>query len=116
TVVFLESLTTAISTGTAKFSVAVLDTMDAVYGLTQIGNCEIKCRWHELCLLSGREAIFDAVAVFVTTMGRMKYVRPLYRAWRKCSKEGERRARETFEGARGFYHPICVAMVEKDFA
>ncbi|KAJ3064769.1 Leukotriene A-4 hydrolase [Podochytrium sp. JEL0797] len=115
TVVFLELLMTQTASGT-KFSIPVLDTMDAVYEFTGVKNCEIKCRWQELCLASGREVIFPHVVEFVTTMGRMKYVRPLYRGLKKCSAKGEKLARETFAKNKGFYHPICAQMVEKDLA
>ncbi|ORY43806.1 leukotriene A4 hydrolase [Rhizoclosmatium globosum] len=114
TVVFLETLLTESSS--TKFSVAVLDTMDSVYKLTQVRNCEIRCRWQELCLASGREAIFPEVVEFVTTMGRMKYVRTLYRALRKCSAAGEQLAKATFVKHKAFYHPICAQMVERDLA
>ncbi|KAI9345247.1 hypothetical protein BDR26DRAFT_856601 [Obelidium mucronatum] len=117
TVVFLETLMTeASSANGVKFSIAVLDTMDSVYKFTVGRNCEIRCRWQELCLASGREVIFPEVVDFVTTMGRMKYVRPLYRALKKCSTAGEKLARETFLKHKGFYHPICAQMVERDLA
>ncbi|KAJ3409863.1 hypothetical protein HDU80_008933 [Chytriomyces hyalinus] len=112
--VFLETLQTA--AGIEKFSVQVLDAMDSVYNLTKVRNCEIRSRWQELNLACGREEIFPEVVDLITTMGRMKYVRPLYRALRKCSPAGEKLARETFSKHKGFYHPICTAMVEKDLA
>lgn len=46
------------------------------------------------------------------TVGRMKFVRPLYRALMKVDRK---LAEETFEKNRNFYHPICRGMVEKDF-
>ncbi|KAI8616940.1 peptidase family M1-domain-containing protein [Chytriomyces sp. MP71] len=112
--VFLETLQTAAAE--EKLPVAVLDEMDALYGLTAVRNCEIRSRWLELNLACGRESVFPEVVDLVTTMGRMKYVRPLYRALRKCSPGGEELARATFAKHKGFYHPICAQMVEKDLA
>ncbi len=44
-------------------------------------------------------------------VGRMKYVRPGYRALNKVDRQ---LALDTFEKHKDFYHPICRGMVEKD--
>jgi leukotriene-A4 hydrolase len=87
--------------------------MESVYKFTSSGNCEIRHRWQMVNLAAEREVIFPEVVAFVTTMGRMKYVRPLYRALFK-TKNGKTLAQETFKKHKSFYHPICAAMVEKD--
>ncbi|KAJ1565400.1 Leukotriene A-4 hydrolase, partial [Cladochytrium tenue] len=73
-VVFLEQLLDR-----DPFPVVTLDAMEEIYGLVGLRNCEVRCRWDQLCLRADRDAIFADVVDFVTTMGRMKYVRPLYR-------------------------------------
>ncbi|KAJ1567804.1 Leukotriene A-4 hydrolase, partial [Cladochytrium tenue] len=74
-VVFLEQLLDR-----DPFPVVTLDAMEEIYGLVGLRNCEVRCRWDQLCLRADRDAIFADVVNFVTTMGRMKYVRPLYRS------------------------------------
>lgn len=81
--------------------------------MSTINNAEIKFRWLCLCLDSNFEPIFKSVVVFVTSVGRMKYVRPLYRSLNKCPN-GAVLAKETFSTNKGFYHPICGSMVAKD--
>ena len=76
-------------------------------------NAEIMFRWQCLCLQSEYEVIFPYVVSFITSAGRMKYVRPLYRALNKC-KHGAELAKETFIAHKAFYHPICGQMVAKD--
>ena len=43
-------------------------------------------------------------------VGRMKFVRPLYKGLIKVDRG---LAEKTFEQNKDFYHPICRAMVEK---
>ena len=52
---------------------------------------------------------------FVTCQGRMKFVRPLYRALRDspCANAKETAVRTFIENA-DFYHPICRKMVASD--
>ena len=57
----------------------MLAVMEKVYGLKGSRNCEVKTRWLLVCLEGGRVDVFGEVVEFVTKMGRMKYVRPLYR-------------------------------------
>ncbi|KAJ3410980.1 Leukotriene A-4 hydrolase [Chytridiales sp. JEL 0842] len=109
TVVFLESLLSR-----PPLPISVLDSMESIYNLTTSRNCEIRHRWQMLNLQSNRESIFPEVVQFVTTMGRMKYVRTLYRALFKCGDKGKELARKTFKEYKSFYHPICATMVEKD--
>eukprot|EP00123_Amoebidium_parasiticum_P017081 comp23704_c0_seq1/m.40741 comp23704_c0_seq1/g.40741 ORF comp23704_c0_seq1/g.40741 comp23704_c0_seq1/m.40741 type:complete len:622 (-) comp23704_c0_seq1:650-2515(-) len=92
----------------------VLSEMDKMYGFTASENAEIKCAWHSLCLKSNYEPIFPHVVAFVTSQGRMKYVRPLYRALYGAGIKGRQLAVETFQKFQGMYHPIAQAMVAKD--
>ncbi|KAI9207265.1 peptidase family M1-domain-containing protein [Polychytrium aggregatum] len=108
TVVFLEKLLEL-----TPLPHKLLAEMDKVYSLTSVRNAEIRFRWQWLCLKADYEAIFPAVAAFLVEAGRMKYVRPLYRAWDKTTNGGPL-ARKTFLDNRSFYHPICAAMVAKD--
>ncbi|KAI9002648.1 peptidase family M1-domain-containing protein [Gaertneriomyces semiglobifer] len=95
------------------FSHSALKAMDASYALSQTGNAEIQFRWQMLCLQADYDAIFAGVTKFLSEVGRMKFVRPLYRALNKC-KDGKELAKKTFLENRNFYHPICASMVAKD--
>lgn len=98
----------------APVSLEILSRMDTLYQLSSSNNAEIKFKWQSLCLASGKTDIFPHVVKFITSAGRMKYVRPLYRALSGISDEGKTLARKTFLEHRSFYHPICDAMVSKD--
>jgi leukotriene-A4 hydrolase len=99
----------------APVSLEILAKMDQVYSLTGNNNAEVKFKWQCLCLASGKTDIFPHVVKFITSAGRMKYVRPLYRALHSFpGSEGKSLAKNTFLENRDFYHPICEAMVAKD--
>jgi leukotriene-A4 hydrolase len=54
---------------------------------------------------------YQGVADLLGEVGRMKFVRPLFKSLNKVDRE---LALKTFEKNRNFYHPICRQMVEKD--
>ncbi len=63
--------------------------------------------------ITGDGAILGQTAEFLKEQGRMKYLRPLYRALFK-SKIGKELALKTFQEARAGYHPIAAKMVASD--
>ncbi len=78
------------------FDLSFLQEMDAAYGLSKCQNAEIKFRWQLLCLRSNAPWIVPYVIDFITSQGRMKFVRPLYRAL-GSSAVGGILARKVFE-------------------
>lgn len=62
---------------------------------------------------AGDVAAFPLTAAFLKEQGRMKYIRPLYKALFKSS-EGRPVALQTFSEARSGYHPIAAKMVASD--
>lgn len=56
-------------------------------------------RWQTLCLHSECPFILPYVVDFITSQGRMKFVRPLYRTLRR-SEIGKTVAVETFEAKK----------------
>ncbi|KAI1316324.1 Leukotriene A-4 hydrolase [Mortierella claussenii] len=74
TVVFLEKMTDL-----EPLSHGHLELMDELYQLTPVKNAEIRLRWHLLCLKAHYVKMYPEVVDFASTMGRMKFARPLYR-------------------------------------
>jgi len=96
-------------------SVAKLNEMDRLYGLTKSKNCELRFRWCTLCLRCGADFILDTVVEMLSTQGRMKYTRPLYRDLASFNQgAGKSLALKTFNKNRKFYHPICRKMLAQD--
>jgi hypothetical protein len=73
-IMFLEKLLLK-----APLPIPVVEAMDALYGMSAIKNAEIRFRWEWICLSAEWETIFPDVVDFITSVGRMKFVRPLYR-------------------------------------
>lgn len=109
--VFLETL------NNAEFALppSLLEAMDQAYGLTSSTNAEVKFRWCMLCIGSEVGWIVPHAVALATSQGRMKFVRPLYRALR-ASDIGAQVAIDTFATYADMYHPIAKKMIQADFA
>ena len=78
-------------------------------------NAEVNFGYFMVVLLHGKvieEDVKNALINFLGKFGRMKYLRPLYRALYVRDKET---ALSTFEKWKSSYHPIAVRLIELDF-
>ncbi|KAI1623006.1 leukotriene-A4 hydrolase [Exophiala viscosa] len=85
--------------------------MGDVYSLKQTKNVEVSARYYQIAMASKDDSIKSLVAEILGQVGRMKFVRPLYRGLIKLDYE---LAVDTFEKNKDFYHPICRGMVAKE--
>lgn len=106
-VVFLERIQLFKTPLTAKQSQA----MGKAYSLTSSRNVELISRYLGIALTAKDETAYQPAADLLGKVGRMKFVRPLYR---KLNAVDRKLALKTFEKHKDFYHPICKAQVEKD--
>ncbi|KAJ9651919.1 Leucyl aminopeptidase yscIV [Neophaeococcomyces mojaviensis] len=105
-VVFLEQILafeTPLPTESAKY-------LGTMYSLRETQNVEVSSRYYQVALTSGDASIKGYVTDLLGKVGRMKFVRPLYRCLIIIDVD---LAIETFEKNKDFYHPICRAMVVK---
>jgi leukotriene-A4 hydrolase len=93
--------------------VSTLAAMNKQYGFAESRNSEILFRYCQLAVAAEDESILPTVVRFITTQGRMKFVRPLYRSLFHSSM-GKKLAVKTFLANKDFYHPICSKMVATD--
>ncbi|GAA5829465.1 hypothetical protein JCM5353_001344 [Sporobolomyces roseus] len=105
-IVFLETLA-----GEESFekNQEAVKAMNEVYELLENRNPEIKLRWFLFSLKAGLYA--KEAAAFVRTVGRLKYVRPIYRAIFKIEPD---LAKKTFLESKQLLHPIARTMVSRD--
>lgn len=85
--------------------------MGKAYSLVGSRNVELSSRYLGIALTAKDTTAYQPAADLLGKVGRMKFVRPLYR---KLNKVDRQLALETFEKNKDFYHPICRAQVEKD--
>ncbi|MGW6281735.1 M1 family metallopeptidase [Kribbella sp. NPDC055071] len=88
----------------------LLQQLDRAFGLTGTANGEIARRWYQIVAASSYEAAYAELAEFLTKVGRMKLVLPVYRALAGTDRAF---AAEVFAKARPGYHPITTAAVQK---
>lgn len=94
--IFLEKLISFSDQESIVIPSSTLQSIDSLYSFGESNNAEIKFRWQKLCLKSDVEWIVPQVKEFIISQGRMKFVRPLYRALR-LSSAGAQVAIDTFE-------------------
>ncbi|MBD0371784.1 MAG: M1 family metallopeptidase [Pyrinomonadaceae bacterium] len=102
---FLKSLPEDL--GSARMS-----ELDRAFRLTSSGNSEIAFQWLLMAIRNRYEAAYPKLEEFLTTIGRRKFIRPLYEELMK-TPEGRERARSIYRRARAGYHPIAVAMIDE---
>jgi aminopeptidase N len=89
-----------------------LRALDREFGFTGTANGEIARRWYSIVAASSYTPAYDELARFLTRVGRMKLVLPVYRALVHAPAGGQFAA-QVFEAARPGYHPITTAAVQK---
>lgn len=115
-VVFLDSLADAKPSDSFRWSSpeasAAISALDQIYKFSTSSNPEVISRWYTIAV-SARlgYSTYDALAEWLGTVGRMKFVRPGFRLLAQVDKD---LAVTTFRQHEFFYHPICRSMVAKD--
>jgi leukotriene-A4 hydrolase len=84
--------------------------LDEKYSLTTSKNSEVLVAWLILACESGYVAVLPRVEELLGHIGRMKYLKPLYRALHGRA-ETKTLARDLFAKLRGSYHPIAQQVV-----
>lgn len=105
---FLDKLLAAPVTA---LSVESLARMDELYGFSAIKHGDVRLKWLSLGLRLKYEPSFAAAQDMLLHIGRMKYVRPLFKglfAW------DWGRTIQFFKENASIYHPICFKMVSRD--
>jgi len=85
--------------------------LDGAFNLTKRGNSEIAFQWLLMSIRNNYEAANPRLEEFLTSIGRRKFVKPLFEELAK-TPEGTKRANEIYVKARPGYHPITVASVD----
>jgi hypothetical protein len=81
TTCFLDAiLSAADKEGGKPLKSATTMKMDEVYGFSRTKNSEVLFRFCAIAIAAEQSSILPVCLRFITTVGRMKYVRPLYRS------------------------------------
>ena len=91
---------------------ARMEALDRAYGFTKSRNSEIESQWLLMSVRNGYAPAYPKLEEFLTSVGRRKFLRPLYEELVK-TPEGRKRAEAIYAKARPGYHPIATATVDK---
>ncbi len=92
-----------------------MDALDAAFHFTASGNSEILAAWLEQCVKNDHEKAYPKLAEFLTTVGRRKFLMPLYQELAATPK-GKLLAEKIYAKARPNYHSVAVRTVDQMLA
>ncbi|HEU4853467.1 MAG TPA: M1 family metallopeptidase [Telluria sp.] len=95
-----------------KVSAARLKELDQAFGLSTTKNNEVAFRFYRAAIHAGYDAVREPLRSFLMSVGRQKFVVPLYTALVKDPKQRDF-AVAVFAKARERYHPETQASVAK---
>jgi aminopeptidase N len=98
-----------------RLPAARLAELDRAYGLSQSNNSEILFAWLKLAIANRFDPAVPAAERFLTTMGRRKFVAPLFQALIDQGDWGPPIARRIYARARPGYHSVTTGTVDAAF-
>ena len=85
--------------------------LEREFHFSDTGNAEILCQWLLMAIRANNEAAMARLANFLCSVGRRKFLKPLYSELMK-TLEGAERARQIYSRARAGYHPIAQGTMD----
>lgn len=86
--------------------------LDNAFQLTDSGNAEILAAWFERTIRAGYAPASEALARFLTRVGRRKFIVPLYKALLQ-TETGTIEARRIYQQARPNYHAVAISTLDE---
>jgi leukotriene-A4 hydrolase len=86
--------------------------LDDAWSLSESGNCKVLKEWFLVCIRCGYQPADPALERYLTEVGRLRYLKPLYTELAK-TPEGRKRALAIYAEARPLYHQITVNGIDK---
>jgi hypothetical protein len=96
-----------------KLSRRALRKLDTDLGLSQSGNNEVLFAWLELALANRYDPAVPVAERFLATVGRRKFVLPLFEALMAEGEWGQPIARRIYAQTRAGYHAVTQGSVDK---
>ena len=90
---------------------AQMAALDQTLHLTGSGNNELLQQWLLMSIANSYKPADLALEHFLITVGRRKYIKPLYAALMKTA-EGKAKAQKIYGQARSGYHPLAQATLD----
>ncbi len=88
-----------------------MESLDKGFRFTQSGNAEILDEWFLHAIWNNYEQAYPAMEKFLTSVGRRKFLKPLYTEMAK-TPEGLALAKQIYAKARPGYHAVSVRTID----
>jgi leukotriene-A4 hydrolase len=98
-----------------KASAAQLKELDKAFGLARSTNNEVAFRFYRAAVHAGYRDVRAPLQAFLMSVGRQKFVVPLYTALRQ-NPDDSAWADGVYKAARARYHPVTQGSVDKQMA
>ena len=86
--------------------------LDQIFKFTSSGNAEIQSAWYVLSIKKGYQPANKNIEAFLTTVGRRKFLMPLYKELVK-TPEGKKWAKKIYVNARPNYHSVAYNTIDE---
>ena len=86
--------------------------LDQIFKFTSSGNAEIQSAWYVLSIKKGYRPANKNIEAFLTTVGRRKFLMPLYKELVK-TPEGKKWAKKIYVQARPNYHSVAYNTIDE---
>ncbi len=95
----------------SKLSVNQMDDIEGYFKFSDSGNAEILCAWFVHVISNQYSKQYDQVEDFLCTVGRRKFLMPLYNAMLKTD-EGKKLVLNIYKKARPGYHYVSYSSLD----
>ncbi len=95
----------------ADLGTARMADLDKKFKLTQTGNSEIAAEWFLLAIKNDYQPAFPAMAEFLNTVGRRKFLKPIYEGLAQTDAH-KKWALDVYAKSRKNYHTVSVQTID----
>jgi leukotriene-A4 hydrolase len=88
-----------------------MTSMDQAWKVTTIGNNEVLFKWLENAINANYQAAYDELEVFLMSVGRRKFVQPLFEAMVNTGQT--EMANKIYKKARANYHSVTTNTIDE---
>lgn len=96
----------------ANVSLKQMTALDSTFQFTPSGNSEIQAAWYTLAVRMKYEPAYENIEMFLTEVGRRKFLMPLYKEMVKTN-EGKEWAKKIYTKARPNYHSVAYSSIDE---
>lgn len=89
-----------------------MDELDAAFKFSKSGNSEIIFEWLNHVIVNKYEAGYPQLETFLTSMGRRKFLKPLYQKLAE-TQDGLQMAKKIYAKARPMYHAVSTSTIDE---